>query len=280
MTDGALRPLPQSTPQERPITIDLEESLPIGNGVAVAHRRGIGVGRDRVLIVPPFGVPAATLGIVADLLVAEGCEAVLLDPRDSNGDGSGDICDFRMSTLIEDCQAAIEHYQPTVVVAVSLSARAAARALATSTTAPRSVFLLPVVDVRSTLTIVLGRDWFAVAPASIPPMTTVLGFEIRSEHFRSDCVDLGILSADSMRSDLEAISAPVTLLPGTQDPWIDHGMVSQIVDSIKPQRATLRMRSVPCDEHELQKHPAVAIQVINECVAEVLAHVASSPKAS
>lgn len=254
---------------EHSLTVDIDEPLHIGAGNATAQRRGVGNQRGRVLVLPPFGVPASALAVVADLLVAEHYEAILLDPRNSNGTGSGEISDFLMSTLIEDCRVAIEHYRPTVVVAVSLSARAAARALATSDHSTSAVFLLPVVDVRDTLTKVLGRDWFAVPVETIPEMTPVLGFEIHSEPFRADCVDLGILSPDSTRRDLEAVGAPVTLLPGTKDPWIDHATVTEIFDSVGSHDPDLQMRSLPCDQHELQKHPALAIRLIGECVAEV-----------
>ena len=253
---------------EGSVTTRIDEPLEVGTGTAVAKRRGVGSPNGSVLILPPFGVPASALGLVADLVVAEGYEAVLLDPRNSTGSGSGDIGGFCLSELVEDCRVAIEHYSPDVVVAVSLSARAAARALAETPNPPRSVFLLPVVDLRSTLTTVLERDWFVVPDELIPPSVNVLGFDIRSEPFVSDTVGLEILSTESMQRDLEAIGAPVTLLPGTRDPWIEHATVTQIFDAVGSNDPSLRMRSLACDEHELHKHPALAVRLISECVAE------------
>lgn len=247
------------------------ERLPIADGHAVLHRQGVGSGGARVLILPPFAVPASELGLVADLLVAEGHETLILDGRSNNGEGSGEIIDFRLSTLIEDCRVAIAHYRPEIVVAVSLSARAAVRAIATSDHAPRSVLLLPVVDLRATLTEALGRDWFAVSLESLPTHVEALGFAIRSEPFWIDCVDLGILSPESTRLDLEAIEAPVTLLPGTKDPWISHTTITGIFDVVGSKDPSIRMRSLACDQHELHKHPALAIRLIGECVSEVLA---------
>lgn len=247
---------------------NLDERLCVGRRSVGIQRRGVGNSGGRVMVLPPFGVPAAALAVVADLIVAQGRETVLVDPRDSNGTGSGEIVDFRLSTLVEDCRAAIEHYRPDVVLAVSLSARAAARALAELSEPCRAVFLLPVVDVRSTLAVVLERDWFEVPLAPVPPLTPVLGSDIRSERFRSDCLELGILSAASMCHDLARIDAPVTLLPGTEDPWIDHSQVAAVVATVAPGNPALRMRSLVCDEHELQKHPGLAVRLIREAVAE------------
>ncbi len=237
----------------------------------VAKRRGVGSPNGSVLILPPFGVAASALELVADLVVAEGFEAVLLDPRDSTGAGSGDIGEFRLSTLVEDCRAAVEHYRPDVVLAVSLSARAAARALAEIAEPPRSVFLLPVVDVRSTLTTVLDRDWFTVPDDEVPTRVRVLGFDILAEPFIADCLELGILSPESMRRDLEALDTSVTLLPGTRDPWIDHATVTEIFDAVGSSDPRIKMRSLACDQHELHRHPALAVRLITECVAEACA---------
>lgn len=252
--------------------VDYQERLYIRDGYASAIHRGRGGKNGRVMIIPPFGVPAAALGIMADQLVPHGYEVVLLDPRNTNGDGSGDISHFRMGEVVEDCQAALDRYCPDVVVAVSLGARAVARALATCEEPPRAVLLLPVVDMVSTLEKVIGHDWFspAMIESPIPEIVPVLGFDMVAEHFRSDCAELDILSADSMRADLEAIDAAVTLLPGTRDPWIDHNTVTQIFHDAGRRSGELRMHSLPCDQHELHKHPITALRLVQACIGEVL----------
>ena len=167
------------------------ERLLSGDGFAGVHRRGPAGSRGRILIVPPFGVPARALDLVADELDRRGFESFTLDPRHHVGDGSGDIEQYRVSSVVEDCRAALDRYRPTCVVAVSLGARAALRAIAGSPDAPDAVFLIPVVDLRSTLSVVLGHDW-APAP-ELPPHMTVLGYDIAAEPFRQDCLDHDLL---------------------------------------------------------------------------------------
>lgn len=258
--------------QENPELINCEERLPVRDGYAVAIRRGRGGEQGRVMIVPPFGVPASALSFMADQLVPHGYEVVLLDPRNSNGDGSGDISQFRMSDVIEDCHAALDRYIPDTVVAVSLGARAVVRALAMRETSPRAVLLLPVVDMAATLHEVIGDDWFSPAALEkeIPDVVPVLGFDMVSERFRPDAAGLDILTADSMVADLEAIAAPVTLLPGTRDPWIDHRTVTRVFHDAGRQNRRLKMQSLPCDQHELHKHPVMALRMIQACIGEVL----------
>ena len=252
--------------------VDCEERLDVGDGYAVAIRRGRGGQYGRIMIVPPFGVPASALSFMADQLVPHGYEVILLDPRNSIGDGSGDISQFRMSDVIEDCHAALDRYLPDTVVAVSLGARAIARALAMRKTSPRAVLLLPVVDMAATLQEVIGEDWFSPAGLErpIPDVVPVLGFDMVSKRFRPDAEGLGILTADSMALDLEAIAAPVTLMPGTRDPWIDHGTATKVFHDAGRRNNRLHMRSLPCDHHELHKHPVMALRMIQACIAEVL----------
>jgi pimeloyl-ACP methyl ester carboxylesterase len=106
------------------------ETIDTIEGFAVAHRAGSETSRGSVLIVPPFGVPATTLRVVADAVVADGFDTVLLDPRDHVGAGSGTIENFRVSQLADDCAEAMRRFEPVCVVGVSLGARALLRALA------------------------------------------------------------------------------------------------------------------------------------------------------
>lgn len=255
---------------EPPELQDFDEALPVGSGYANALRRGVGAPNGRVLILPPFGLPAQFLGLIADKLRREGYESILLDTRDSNGTGSGEIENFLLSTVVADCKAAIDHYEPTVVVAMSLGARAAARAIAQSEHSPRSIFLLPVVEFQATLEKVVGRDLFVERFDQMPYTTNVLGFDIRSEPFMSDCVDQQIICPESMCRDLEAHGGEVTLMPGTNDPWIDHSTVTEVFHQVGSHTPKLRMQSLPCDQHELHKNPRMALRMIGECVREVL----------
>ena len=109
----------------------MREKLETPDGYATVRRSGAGGKHGRILVVPPFGIPARTLGFVADELESRGYETCLLDTRNHVGDGSGTIENFRLSTVVDDCRNAIRRYEPTGVIGLSLGARALMRATAT-----------------------------------------------------------------------------------------------------------------------------------------------------
>ncbi|MEM9562753.1 MAG: alpha/beta fold hydrolase [Actinomycetota bacterium] len=243
------------------------DCLPAGEGYAAVHRNGAGPA-GRCLLVPPFGVPASALELLAAALDAEGCESLRLDPRNHVGAGTGEITDFRLSDFADDCRRAVERYRPHVVVAISMGARATMRALASTPFAPRAVLLIPVVDVRATLGAILGRDWFAVDEPELPERMPVLGSQVDAVAFRRDCVEHRMVSAEATRRDLAAIGNRATLLPGDDDPWVALQSVEQVVDSLDPSQRPI-VRPVACDRHDLHLDAELALRLMGVVLDEV-----------
>ena len=243
------------------------DCLPAAGGYAAVHRDGAGPA-GRCLLVPPFGVPASALELLASALDAEGCESLRLDPRNHVGAGTGEITDFRLSEFADDCRRAVEHYDPDVVVAISMGARATIRALSSTAFAPRAVLLIPVVDVRATLDAILGRDWFAVEEPELPALMPVLGSLVDATAFRRDCEANDLVSAEATRRELARIGPRATLLPGDEDPWVALEAVEGVVGSIdRSWRPALR--SVVCDRHDLHLDPDLALRLMGVVLDEV-----------
>jgi len=239
------------------------ERIEVGDGYAAAHRVGIGGREGRVLIVPPFGVPAEVLGIVADDLANRGFEAITLDVRNHVGRGSGLMLDYRLSAVAEDCEAAIVRYRPTAVLGLSLGARALLRATSRLYASPTTVLMIPVVDLRSTLQAVIGED--VLTREKAPAVQRVLGRKVRTSSFIDDALLHDFFSPVGTQRDLLEHNGPVTLLPADQDPWIDLATVARVADG-----AGVDVVPVPCDQHELHKHPEMAMRMIGAAIDELV----------
>ena len=247
--------------------MDVNERLETPAGHAAVLRTGIDGRQGRVLIVPPFGVEARTLRFVADQLARLGYETCLLDARNHVGEGSGTIAEYRVSDVVDDCRNAIRRYEPTAVLGLSLGARALIRATATSGLTPHAVLLIPVVDLRSTLTAVLGRDLYT--QAYVPEFHPVLGYRVRSKRVLDDALHHGLLTPESTAHDLAAHSGTTTLIPLDGDQWVDVQTVQRTAEHAQLQGAHITTTPMPGNEHELQKDPEVALQIVAAAVAEI-----------
>ncbi len=175
------------------MTTRTKEAITIGDGFIAVQRTEVAEPVGRCLLVPPFGLTAGAMAPVAQALGSVGLDVVSFDPRNHVGHGSGTIADFTLSTVADDCLTAIDHFEPTCVVAVSLGARAAIRALAHTDATPTAVLLTPVVDVRATLIEVLDFDLFAMERSERPSVVPVLGSDVNAPGFLDDCDQRGLV---------------------------------------------------------------------------------------
>ncbi len=244
------------------------EQIAIGDGYAAAHRKGVGGTAGRVLVVPPFGVAASVLEFVGDELASHGFESIILDVRNHVGAGSGTMRNYCVSTVAQDCREAIERFEPTAVVGLSLGARALLRAVATTPASPTAVLVIPVVDLRSTLQTVLG--WDVVTRADLPAVERVLGHRVEAPAFVNDAILHDLFSSSGTAADLANHGGRVTLLPADADPWVDLQTVKAVADSAWVAGASVDVVPVPGDQHELHKHPELALRMVSALVNEVV----------
>lgn len=242
------------------------------SGHALVHRSNPDGRRGRCLVVPPFGVPAATLTVLTDLLDDADFETGRLDPRDHVGDGTGDIERFRMSTFADDCARAIDAFEPTCVVALSLGARAVARALSQTTHQPHAVFGIPVVDVSATISTILEHDWFVAPALEVPESIEILGQRVRAREFAGDCHAHGFTGTGGTLRDIAASTASMRLLPGLGDPWVGHLDVISIGDRAAATGRDVSVRSIECDRHDIHNDVDQALRLVAEMYDEVVRH--------
>ena len=235
----------------------------------IGTRHFVGSGRGHCLLVPPFGVTASELDVLGLTLASYGFEVTSIDPQDHVGTGSGDIRDFRLSSIVADCVLALHYIEPTCVVAMSLGARAALRSLADLGASTPAVLLTPVVDLGYTLRRVLERDWFAVPRDAIPEFVLVRDVPVRAAPFLRDAEAHDLVGVGDAVADLARTTGPVRLIAGSDDPWVDRNQIDGVVALSDRQRVDLRVvesvhHSLREDVPTARKFQAAALEAITE----------------
>ncbi|MEM9035156.1 MAG: alpha/beta fold hydrolase [Actinomycetota bacterium] len=254
----------------------MRTEVPVSGGfVTVYASSPLGEPRGRCLVGAPFGLPASALAIVERHLVDAGFSVMRFDPRDHVGAGSGEMADYRISTVTEDCSELIDLLQPTCVLAISMGAKAALRALADGEHHADAVLVTPVVSVRDTLRAILGADWFAVDHGEVPDPMLVLDHEIRAVQFRRDCELHGLVDLEGTIVDLLATPGRVRVVAGSHDPWVDRHAVRRALSLIEGRG---RMTVVPAVTHLLHLDPDLAVRMIDAAVEQIIdLHAARPP---
>lgn len=190
-----------------------------------------GVVVGRCILLPAFGLTKLDLLVMAYYLLVNGFEVVRFDPTCHVGDSDGDVGDFRLGTLACDVERVAAHHADadTAVVGISLSSRAAFRALAGVDL--KGLFLLaPVVHTRQTLFEVCGEDLIGQhLEGSAPEAYSILDMMV-ARAFCEDCVAGRFDSLASTQDDARRVAAPTCLVVGSQDRWVAPEDVAQVAD--------------------------------------------------
>ena len=232
------------------ITIDEPEQAPLGT----------------VILAPPYAMSARDMYTPAFALVGNGWRVVRFDGRDHIGSGSGKIVDYRLSTAVADIARVLDEFPDAILVTLSLSARPALRALRGAADVRAAILVTPVVNVRSTLIEVIGRDLLEEAP-DLPPGLTVLGQWV-GRQFIDDCISEGFDGVMDASEDLETITAPIAFVAGDADPWVDIDDVRSVAKAAAAAGKEVDLVTVRAATHELNRHPAIAMRYVRAIVEE------------
>lgn len=237
--------------------------------VVVDHPAGDVVGT--VLMVPPFGMSADRLFATAYLMSCNGLKVYRFDPRNHPGRSSGSIDSFRLSKLAHDVGAVLDLCPGAVVVGISLSSRAIMRALTERDDWHAAVLITPVVDVRATLTAVMGVDLVQIVrdDQPFPDRNLVLGYEVEKV-FVNDAIVHNLVDLPDTTADIERCGKPLTFIAGTDDPWVRIDDVRQVAaDTARAGRA-VEVATIQAATHQLYRNPVLATAYFNRAVRQCL----------
>jgi pimeloyl-ACP methyl ester carboxylesterase len=181
-------------------------------------------GDTDVLVAPGFGQTSRQSAPTACYLAANGIECVRYDGLDHPGLSDGSIVDFTMTAALNSMATALDACarQRCVVVASSISARAAFRLAATESRIVGVVAIVGVVHLRSTLRRVLGVDHASTPLHELPPTYIILGHKIGAHRFAADAHEKDWMSAERTIHDLVSSTARATNVVGDNDDWVDR----------------------------------------------------------
>jgi pimeloyl-ACP methyl ester carboxylesterase len=233
-----------------PFRIQAADGATIECEIDRPHSGSIG----RCILLPAFGLTKLDFTTPAYYLLNNGFEVIRFDPTHHVGASDGEIADFTMTRLAADIGAVLDRCATpsTIVVSISLSSRAAFRALADREL--RGLFLLsPVVNTRHTLLEVAGEDLISLyREGRLPEVYEILGFGVKST-FCKDCIDGNFADLRSTIVDVARLAAPTTFIVGSHDQWVDIEEVNQVAASLP------RSRIIPISgaNHQMFRSPTI-----------------------
>ena len=222
----------------------------------------------RVVLIPAFGLSMLDLLTPAYYLLVNGFEVVRFDPTCHVGTSDGEIGDFTLGGMADDIAAVLEAYadEATAVVSISLSSRAAFRALG-SAQVRGTVFLSPVVHTQRTLLEVCGDDLIGdYLSDRSPDDYTILGLTVKKS-FCADCVDGGFADLQGALDDASRLRMPCSFIAGSTDRWVDIAEVEQIAAAI-PQA---RVKPLTGANHQMFRSPVILKSYLGAALAELFA---------
>ncbi len=188
-------------------------------------------GESRGLVVLPPGYERRIhhYAALSYVFVKHGYTTLRFDLRNHLGFSDGDVEDFTMSSLTADIVATLQYAEqeyptePRYLVAPSLAARAAIRALACGATATGLVALMPVVDVRYTLAQVSGEDlllkWETRGETDASRLYLISKNEVKAA-FGQDAVEQDWGGVSQAQADITSIECPIFTIAAEQDEWV------------------------------------------------------------
>ena len=192
-----------------------------------SHAPGAG---QRGVVVLPSGYERRIhhYAVLSDVLVRHGYRTIRFDLTNHVGLSNGSVADLTMSSIATDLSAVIAHARDQMdderlyVVAPSLAARAAFRTLSRDCAVDGLLALLPVVDVRYTITQAAGTDiigrWGAgeLEDARYARVSkSDVGRRFPEDALAEDWGGLG-----QAKRELAAVACPVIAIVAERDDWV------------------------------------------------------------
>lgn len=249
------------------------ESLRVERGdelCVIVDEPASGPARGDVVLGPVFGATAYSMFPFAYALACNGFRVLRPDFRNHVGLSTGSIQDMLMSQQATDLTTALDLTDEPLLVAVSLSARPAIRALSLTAGVAGAVLVEPVVDTRATLLQVIGEDLLHGRTAELPDSVLVLDYMVNPPSFIPDCLEHGLASLRDTVAEVERLDLPLTFVAGDADPWVRIEDVKAVAGAHQAAGKDTVLVTIPAASHRLNRNPAVAARYIESMARECI----------
>ena len=237
-------------------------------------------GRPWAILAPKFGETKKNSLQLGYFLAANGLNVLRFDHTNHVGESGGDKTFFTLSSGAVDILSCCDYLEQThggrnfTLLANSLSARTAIRAVAGDRRVGHLVCLVGVVNLAHTLHQVYrddlvgghlaGRRW---------GIGDMLGVEMDYDGFLRTAVADKMHDLASTRADLEKAAARLTFYAAERDTWVSLAEVDEVLRGLPQARLT----PVPGAMHELRENAEVAEKAFHDVVAACVGHVRNLP---
>lgn len=215
-----------------------------------------------VVVGPGFGRGMHQMAPVAHTLARHGLTVYRYDSLDHSGLSDGRMWDYTMSAGYDGLAAAVAAVQHATgsavgVIANSLAARFAFRLAAQEpATVAYLVTVVGVVNLRSTLTHVIGRDLAALAEVDLPDDVEVERRVIGAKAFGRDSHEHDWLSLEGTIDELAVAPQPIVNFVAGDDQWVEPADVTAAF--AQDQAGPRRLLRLPMAGHDFGRNTTMA----------------------
>lgn len=249
-----------------------------GGQIVGVLARPEGPPRATVVLAPGYEREIYHYSALSQVLVDHGYATLRFDLRNHLGLSDGGVADFGMASIAADIAAALRYaasaceVERCALIAASLSARGAIRALSGDAEASMLLGLIPVVDVRYSLAQMMGEDLLAKWEAgeiAEPAEMYCLGRQQIKAIAGRDILDQEWGGVRQATEEVARIDCPVFAIAAEEDEWVAAADVPRVLEGENsfPRACTM----VEVSTHEIgQNFPvmqlilALAVKRLNE----------------
>lgn len=228
-----------------------------------------GESRGTVVLTPVFGATAHSMFIFAHALTTNGFRVVRMDFRDHVGLSDGEIIKATMTKQVEDIETVLRRFDDAILVSMSLSARAAFRALNRGSRVRSAVFVTPVVDTAYTLAAALDADYLNMDYDDIAPTVEVFSHDVE-RYFVKNCHEAEFVTTADTIKDLASVTTPMSFVVGDADPWVLPEHISETIQALGWGHD--RLAVIEAASHKLNRNPVVVRRYITALLGRIFAH--------
>lgn len=206
------------------VTVDRDDGLVL-RGLVLSDDEPNGA---HIILASGFGKSIRHSGFLAAHLARCGHIVWRFDFTNHVGESDGVMADAALSSAQHDLATLSQFVatrgdaRPIVLIASSLSARAAVKAISGKFSADLALFILPVVNLERTISAATGSDLVAQARTGMltDQEIDVLGHPM-SSHFVHDAISGGFDELRQCGADFALVRCPIAIVAAEDDEWVD-----------------------------------------------------------